>query len=349
MAFIDVSSIQDQIRLVASKIVRNTVTTYQQIGDEVSVDDTAASATEAFGMSEGSDIESNWEDVEKFAVPFFRMQEVKGPAVDGKEDIILVFPPDTDMHTDTTEPPVIFKERTAVSGERTVVSAKSISSIKTPNIKAVQQFGYNYTNSRSEEKKKLDLLTPYQRDFDEPEEEPKAPNLNQEIMDAAINKAVDKLLTDDYLPVLLKRMADAGLAVSGKTMEQQFTEHTGTGVTTAQAYNLPKFLQLTDPITGKVHTYFDSTSFISQEDDGSILICDGYGSEIRMSQGNIYISPALDLQLRPGRDMWGLVPRHMALDAQGYVLLNSNKAVYLRSTGDMQLAAAATIEGHGQW
>jgi hypothetical protein len=348
MAFIDVASIQDQIRMVASKIVRNTVTTYQQVSDEVSVDDTAISATEAFGMAEGSDIESNWEDVEKFAVPFFRMQEIKGPAIDGKEDIILVFPQDTDMHTDTTEPPVVFKARTAVSGERTVASAKSISFIKTPNIKAAQQFGYNYTNARDDDDKKLDLLTPFHKDIEEPEEEEKAPSLNQEIMDAAINKMVDKLLASDYIPNLLQRMMDSGIAVSEKTLGMQFSEHTETGPSLAQAYNPPKFLQLTDPVTGKVHTYFDSTSFLSQEEDGSILICDGYGSEIRMSQGNIYISPALDLQLRPGRDMWGLVPRHMALDSQGYAVINSNKAVYLRSTGDMQLAAAAKKDGHGK-
>lgn len=352
MAYIDVSAFKDQIRMIASKIEQHTLTTFSHIGDDVSVHDMATSPAEAFGLADGSDVAENWEDVEAAAVPFFRFQDIAGAALDGRESLVVAFPQDTDMHTDTSEPPVLYKDRIAVSGERTVASANRLQSIKTPDIRGVLQFGYNYVNPRTteDEPRKLDLMTPYEREFDEEENEEETPehNLNQEVMDAAINKVVDKILTEDYMPVLLKRMTELGLSVSAKTMAQSFIEHTETGPTTAPQYDLPKFLQLTDPVTGKTHVYYDSTSFISQEPDGSILICDGYGSEIRMSQGHIYISPALDLQLRPGRDMWGLVPRHMALDSQGYAIINSNKAVYLRSTGDMQLAAAAKKDGHGK-
>ena len=178
---------------------------------------------------------------------------------------------------------------------------------------------------QSGKEKQLDLLTPYRRDIEEQQEEQQAPNLNQEIMDAAINKVVDKLLTKDYLPVLMQRMMEAGLIVSETPLATKFTEHTEFGPTTEAAYQPPKFLKIKDPVTGQEHLYFDSTSFISQEPDGSILLKDGYGSEIRMSQGNIYISPALDLQLRPGRDMWGLISRHMSLDSQGFAIINSNR------------------------
>ena len=351
MAFIDVSAIKDQIRMMAASIDRHTVTTYEHISDEVSIRDTATSAAEAFGMPAGSDIEENWGDVEKFAVPFFRMQHTEGPSIDGIEDTVLAFPLDADMHTDSTEPPVLYKARTAISGERMIASAKGFSSIKTPNIKAVMQYGYNSVNPRTTDgERKLDLLTPYEYTKDDSQEEtPSIKFSGQTITDAAINKIVDKLLSSDYLPILQKRMAESGLQVSTRSLEASITEHKSNytaGPNEADCYNAPAWLDITDPVTGKTHRYFDSTSFISQEPDGSILICDGYGSEIRLSQGNIIISPALDLQLRPGRDMWSLVPRHLALDAQQYITINSNKGIYIRSTNDLQLAAAT--EGKGK-
>ena len=346
LAFIDVAAIEDRIRMVASQVDTHTLNNYQHVSDEVSVDDTAADVAEAFGLTAGTDIESNWDTVTNETVPLFRLQETKGPAVDGKESIVVGFPDGSDTHTDHTVPPVLSKDRTAISGERTIASARGINSVKSPALQAILQFGYHYVNSHTTDEKKLDLLTPYEMGIDEPEEEKKAPDLNQEVMDAAINKVVDKLLTKDYLPVLMQRMMSAGLIVSNAPLSTKFDEHTEFGPTTAAAYPLPKFLTLKDSVTGQEHLYFDSTSFITQEPDGSILLKDGYGSEIRMSQGNIYISPALDLQLRPGRDMWGLIPRHMALDSQGFSIINSNKAIYLRSTGDMQLAAAT--EGRGK-
>jgi len=383
IAFIDVAAIKDQIRMVAARIEMHTLTTYKHIESDVAVDNMATSAPETFGFPFGADVNEKWDEAAANGVPFFRMQHTKGALIDGEEKIILAFPPKAsdssstsssgekqwtyepsakkaqestentlqetaDMHTDTTEPPTLHKDRTALSGERTIATTQSIHLVKTPSISSVLQYGYSKVNAKKEEgtSKDLDLLTPYVQENAEDEEESAEVDLDKQIMDAAINRVVDKLLTKDYLPVLKQRMAEAGLIVSESSLDDLFKDHTTTGPTTQTVYDPPKFLQLTDPVTGKVHTYFDSTSFISQEEDGSILICDGYGSEIRMSQGNIYISPALDLQLRPGRDMWGLVPRHMTLDSQGYSELNSMKAVYIRSTGDMQIAAAT--EGKGK-
>lgn len=351
LAFIDVSAIEDQIRMIASRIDRHTITTFQRVSDDICVDDVAADAAEAFGLPAGTDIdEQTWKKVMQEGVPLFRMQETKGPAVDGKEELTVGFPDGEKIHSDVTIPPVLSKDRTALSGERTVASAKGLSSVKSPAIQAVLQFGYKYTNQQtpSDQSLKLDLLTPYSKSVDKQEEDNTGRSLDAEIMDAAINKLVDKLMTKDYLPVLMQRMMETGLIVSAEPLSLQFKEHTETGPTDQSQYSPPKFLSLVDPVTGQTHLYFDSTSFISQEPDGSILLKDGYGSEIRMSQGNIYISPALDLQLRPGRDMWGLVPRHLSLDAQQYITVNSNKAVYLRSTGDMLLAAAADKDGHGK-
>ena len=54
---------------------------------------------------------------------------------------------------------------------------------------------------------------------------------------------------------------------------------------------LPPYIEVTDATTGNIVRYYNSASILSMEPDGSIVISDGYGSEIRMSGGNIYISP----------------------------------------------------------
>ena len=348
LAFIDVAAIEDKIRMIAASIEQHTTTTFSRVSSTISVSDIAVDAAEAFGLPSGTDIDMDtWDDMLEDTVPLFRMQKTEGPLVDGRECITVGFPIDEDKHTAYTEPPVLSKDRTAISGERTIASAKGISAIKSPALQAVLQFGYNQ-NSPRVGKLQLDLLTSFTKTLPEEKEDNASRSLDQEIMDAAINKVADKLLTKDYLPALKQKMMEAGLLVSENPLSLQFKEHTETGPSNQPQYAPPKFLSLVDPVTGQTHLYFDSTSFVTQEPDGSILLKDGYGSEIRMSQGNIYISPALDLQLRPGRDMWGLIPRHMALDTQGFAIINSHKSVYLRAVGDMQLAAAADENGHGK-
>lgn len=351
LAFIDVAALSDQIRLVASKVSTHTPTTFQQTSDEVSVDDMAVDAAEAFGLESGFGVLKQEQQVENKTVPLFRMQHVRGPAVDGEEHTISNFPVDEQLHTDRTEPNVLSRTRESLSGELCDASTLCYSSVKSPAIVSILQYGYFLVNKDKDEKaaKILELLSQYQ--YEEPEEEEKEVpkhTLNQEIMDAAINGIVDKLLSGDYIETLKQRLASAGLYVAENPLSLQFDKHTETGPTTKPYYDLPKYLQLTDPVTGKIHTYYDSTSFITQQPDGSILLCDGYGSEIRMSQGNIIISPALDLILRPGRDMSAMVSRHLSLNAQEYITVNSTRSVYIRATGSMQLAAATSVDKDGK-
>lgn len=355
VAFIDVAGIKNQIRMVAATVSTHTDTTFQQTGD-ISVDDNALDAAEAFGLPAGTDV---LESVDKLddTVAFFRQQEVKGAAADGQEKIIVAFP-DAELHTDTTEPPVLSRQREALSGELSSLSAHSVSIGKTAGIPAILQYGYDKVNKDDAEVKQMELLTPYEyekpkqgsaADSSEQEETP-AHTLNQEIMDAAINQLTEKILSGDYIETLKQKLAEQGLYIAQKPLNQQFKWNDSDGKTAGpveqQQYDIPRWLTLTDPATGRTHVYFDSSAFMRFTEDGSILFVDGYGSEIRMSQGNIYISPALDLIQRPGRDMSAMVPRHLSLNTQGYVVINSTKAVYLRSTGDMQLAAAT--EGKGR-
>ncbi len=62
--------------------------------------------------------------------------------------------------------------------------------------------------------------------------------------------------------------------------------------------------------------YYRSRSGIDLLPDGSVSITDGYGSAIRMSGGNVYISGPGDVFLQPGRNVVALAPQDVILRAQ---------------------------------
>lgn len=95
-----------------------------------------------------------------------------------------------------------------------------------------------------------------------------------------------------------------------------------------------------DALTGKKITRFDNNSIISQDPDGSVTIKDGWGSQITMSHGNIYISSALDTFIRPGRDLITMVPRHLSQTANGQVELASKQDIKLGAQGNLVMASA---------
>jgi hypothetical protein len=320
---------------------------YRLTGAELSVEDIAVTEQEAYGIIEGNPfvISEQTGELELYdanAIPLYRLQHITGAAADGMESIVIAAPDTT--HYCTVEPPILAKQRTSLSGELSNASAMGLSSIKSPAIEAIQQVNYDPNRSYQEQQ---DILKPWEYpDYDEQTEQPKA-SVQEQVDDAAINKLIDKLFTGDYLDKLCAKMAEHGLAVSHTTatLGSKIEGKQKTGPTTDPAYGLPPSIELTDPVSGKVTTYYASTSFITQEPDGSILICDGYGSEIRMSRGNIYISPALDLFMRPGRDMSAMVPRHQSFNAQGYTTINSAKSAYIRAAKDLKMVGATDGEG----
>jgi hypothetical protein len=61
--------------------------------------------------------------------------------------------------------------------------------------------------------------------------------------------------------------------------------------------------------------YYRSRSLIKQLDDGSILIEDGYGSQIRMAGGSIFLTGAGDVWMQPGRSFVAWAPHDAILRA----------------------------------
>ena len=115
---------------------------------------------------------------------------------------------------------------------------------------------------------------------------------------------------------------------------------------TNQYYDLPDTVELTDPHTGIKYKYYKADSGILYEPDGSLVLYDGYGSEIRMTRGNIIISPAADLIFRPGRDLHAMSGRHTAIVSQKDVTIHSSLSdVYIKAQNTIQTVSGINGEG----
>lgn len=359
LAMIDLTDFGSRVRLVGQAVETHTMLTEQVAADQFTVTNQAANIQESFGVlyTDGNvvDYDLDAETLtprDEFAIPLYRLQNVSGALAQGFEEMVVGWPvvggSPASRHDDTQEPPLLARRRLDYSGEASQASAHSIASVKTPWIQGITQLGYG-GNATDPPYMFDDLREPYYKE-QEPNEEPDIPEEEDEdaITDAAINKMVDKLLTGAYKEAMLKALQEHGFSVTSSqssiTGEEADVELPG-GATQQQHYDLPEHIDITDPFTGRKQRYYSSMSFITQERDGSICICDGYGSEIRMCRGNIYISPALDLIMRPGRDLSSMVPGHLSLNAQGTITINSSDSMYVRAIKDLKIVGATDGTG----
>ena len=95
-----------------------------------------------------------------------------------------------------------------------------------------------------------------------------------------------------------------------------------------------------DPLTWENRTFFNNTSIITQDPDGTITLKDGWGSQITMSRGNIYISSALDTFIRPGRDLVMMPGRHTSISSVGQTEISGKQDIKIGSQQNLQLASA---------
>jgi len=105
-------------------------------------------------------------------------------------------------------------------------------------------------------------------------------------------------------------------------------------------YDEPPHVDDIDPVTELTRRLYALESIIRQQPDGSIIISDGHGSEILMHRGRISISPAADLELRPGRDCIELVPRRKVINAGEELQLVSNEGkIRIKAETDIDVLA----------
>lgn len=111
-------------------------------------------------------------------------------------------------------------------------------------------------------------------------------------------------------------------------------------------YDEPPSVDVEDPVTGLQKRLYALESIIRQQPDGTVIISDGHGSEIRMYRGRISISPAADLELRPGRDCLEWVPRRKVINAGEEVQIAANTGkVRIKADTDVDIMAANSGKG----
>lgn len=106
----------------------------------------------------------------------------------------------------------------------------------------------------------------------------------------------------------------------------------------------PQSMPSKDPYTQQQVRISKVLSFISQCEDGSIILRDGHGSEIRMVDGDIILSPARDLRLRPGQGLQQIVPGTAVLTAQD-IITTSRDTTTIGSGKDMNILPGLTDGG----
>ncbi|HSN72133.1 MAG TPA: hypothetical protein VLT59_11515, partial [Steroidobacteraceae bacterium] len=111
--------------------------------------------------------------------------------------------------------------------------------------------------------------------------------------------------------------------------------------------DLPKYGQITiDQREGHEVRYYKTKSCIHLADDGSVIIEDGYGSQIHMSGGNIHITCQGDVFTRPGRSAITWAPRDI-INRAGWCaeLTASKKDVRIKGENNVHVLAGDDEKG----
>jgi len=110
---------------------------------------------------------------------------------------------------------------------------------------------------------------------------------------------------------------------------------------------LPKYGEVTiDQRDGYDVRYYQTRSCIQMLDDGSIVIEDGYGSQLLMSGGNIHLSCMGDVFNRPGRNFITWAPRDI-ISRAGWCneITASKKDVRIKAENSLQMRAGTEDKG----
>lgn len=266
----------------------------------------------------------------------FRKTDVAGDMTSGWQTSVSVPSASDNTFSD------VYSSKVRYDGEATIVSAKGF-----------------------EIRKSLDINTPYQivdtGDVDsyiaEVDEFPELPNnYGTGDEDSLMLRTIERISEDDSRMVSEFPRVGANTdtwALSGTNREDSVQlaveserNRTLTPIGDKQYYDLPDTIDIKDPHTGNVYTYFKSTSGFRQDPDGSLVLYDGYGSEIRMVRGNIIISSAIDTIIRPGRDIHTMAGRHTAIVSQKDVTVHSSTSdVMIKGDHDVSILAGLTEDG----
>lgn len=108
----------------------------------------------------------------------------------------------------------------------------------------------------------------------------------------------------------------------------------------------PDRVETVCPVGGRSSRYYQSKAFMGILPDGSILLRDGYGSEIKMSGGNIELTCPGDAIIRNGRtvQVWG--GKDVIIKSQGNLELSSaTDNVRIKAEHNLELLGGNDLKG----
>lgn len=338
LAYTEFSGLDNSITVVAQRAQFDSFSQLIQHSTDISRQLTASGAKQGLGVlqtNSSKPVENNPGDGNTPSVdysaqsgdPIYRTQEFKGGLVSGQFSSVLS--PLQDQQYQDMDIPVLATSHVAYDGQTEAVSAKSIRLIKTPDIYAPQQIS-DQTAAQLSQKQIPKFQTPQYTSTD------KALQMAALLQQSGTQYILRNQLTDQQILSLYSN----NVQCLAQPLTSRVTDWTDSGQASQQQLAPCQYAQVTDTYTGQQKRIYKCTSFITQQQDGSILIKDGWGSQIRMTGGNIYISSALDTFIRPGRDCIGLIPRHMQLDANGAAVIASKKSVKVAAQGSLYLSSA---------
>ena len=94
--------------------------------------------------------------------------------------------------------------------------------------------------------------------------------------------------------------------------------------------------------------YYQSRSCVKMQEDGGILIEDGYGSSIQMKGGSIFLSCVGDIFMQPGRNIINWAPRDFIAKAGNCVDITSSlKDIHIKAEKNLEFISGNGSDGNG--
>ena len=115
---------------------------------------------------------------------------------------------------------------------------------------------------------------------------------------------------------------------------------------TKSQYDEPPYAELANPSTGGTDRVYALESCIRQMPDGTIIIADGHGSELRMYRGKVTLTSAADMEIRPGRDLVEMTPRNRILNTgKDLYIQSAEEGVHVKAERDLNILSGNSGQG----
>ncbi len=286
-------------------------------------------------------------DKDNGQIGVFRHTRLRGKSADGDIEAITAPQEEDIIHIpgDDTKPVGKVSVRQTYDGRHETRAAGGIDHIKTMYIPVPEQIKQHDKDTPND----FNPEEPYDEEFQTSDSDPPFSAFASTLENKEFDQDTEKFRNSrtnarsDYWQTLTReelaeKYPDLDIENAPKQMDALDSDKS--------FYDEPPMVKEVDPVTELERRLYALESIIRQQPDGSIVISDGHGSEISMHRGRITISPAADLELRPGRDCLELVPRRKVINAGEEVQIVANEGnVRIKAETDVDVLAGNGGQG----